>query len=142
MKNNITLIILITLLVAGSLIVAGCSKYAEPELKISNNITKISEDQTTHNITYNVIVSVTNTGQNNAYKVSLLTILSTPKDLPEYRFTNKVFDIGTVEKGKTETSSARMTLQTTPSNYDLLISGSRSPDIDTSMKSVSSNVMG
>ncbi|MFH0968422.1 MAG: hypothetical protein V1862_12135 [Methanobacteriota archaeon] len=140
MKNNTTLIIM-CLLLAGFLAVAGCSKYADPELKITNTLTKISEDPITGNITYDVSITVANIGQNNAYKVNLLTILSTPKDLPEYRFTNKNFNVGEVEKGKSETVSEHMILPTTKTNYDLIISGSREPEVDTKVSSVSSNMM-
>lgn len=140
--QNYTRIIVICLLMVGFLAVAGCSKYAEPDLKVSSNLTKISEDPKTGNITYNVIIAVANSGQNNAYKVSLLTILSTQKNLPEYRFINRNFEVGDVEKGKTVTVSGNMVLQTTKSNYDLIISGSEEPEIDTKVSSASSNVMG
>ena len=130
------------LLLVAFIAAAGCSKYADPELKITSNLTKISEDQTTGNITYNVAVTVTNTGQNNAYHVRVLTILSTPKDLPEYRFINHNFDIGEVEKGKSESATVQLILPATRSTYDLIISGSRDPEIETKLASVTSNVMG
>jgi hypothetical protein len=141
MKNH-TVVTIICLIVAGFILSAGCSKYADPELKITSNLIKTSEDPTTGNITYDVAITVENTGQNNAYQVKLLTILSTPKDLPEYRFINRNFEIGDVEKGKSKTASEQMVLTATKANYDLIISGSRNPEIETKVSSVTSNAMG
>jgi len=133
---------LLILLISGFILTAGCSKYAEPELKFTTNITKISDNPANGEIVYDVAVSIANTGQNNAYQVKVLTVLSTPRDLPEYRFTNKNSEVGEVEKGTTKTVSERMTLMATKTNYDLLTSGSRSPDVEVTPLSVSSNVMG
>ena len=133
--------IIITCLLIAFLAVAGCSKYADPELKITNSITKASEDPITGNITYDVTITVENTGQNNAYQVKVLTILSTPQDLPEYRFINQNFEIGEVEKGANETVSGQMILPATKANYDLISSGTRKPEIETKVTSATSNMM-
>ena len=140
MKKIIT--ILTFLLIIGGIIIAGCTKYADPELKITSNSSKISEDATTGNITYDISLVVANVGTNNAYQVKMLTILSTPKDLPEYRFTSKNTDVGEINKGVTKTFTERMILPTTKSNYDLIIAGSKKPEIETKLTSVTSNVMG
>ncbi len=132
---------LIILLIAGMMVIAGCTKYAEPELKIMSNLTKISEDPVSGNITYDVQATVANVGSNNAYQVRLLAILSTPKDLPEYRFINKNIEVGDVEKGKTQIVTERMILPTTKSNYDLISSGSLQPVIEIRLISSSSNIM-
>ena len=113
------IIVLTIILILGSLITAGCTKYSEPVLKITTNATKISENAATGSIEYDVRVTIANTGDNNAYKVKILTVLSTPKDLSEYRFTNKNTEIGDILKGTTTTITERMVLNTTKSNYDV-----------------------
>lgn len=133
---------IICAILACMVLFAGCSKYADPKLDITNNITKISEDQVTGNITYDLSITVSNTGDNNAYQVKVLAIISTPKDLPEYRFSASTIDVGEVLKGEQETLTRQMVLPTTRANYDLIISGSRAPEIETKLTSVTSNVMG
>lgn len=140
MKNVIG--ILIILLIAGSILITGCTKYADPVLKITSNLTKISEDSATGNITYDVTITVANIGANNAYQTKLLLILSTPKDLPEYRFINRNTDVGEVDKGTTKTFTERMILPTTKANYDLIIAGSKQPEVETKLTSATSNIMG
>ena len=141
MKNSLITVIIVLILVSVCLI-AGCSKYADPELKIGSNLTKITDDPATGNITYDLLLTVTNTGDNNAYQVKILAILSTPKDLPEYRFVNANINVGDVRKGEMKTFTERMTLPATRANYDLITSGSRQPEVETKLTSVTSNVMG
>lgn len=130
------------LIIAGLILTAGCSKYADPELKITSNITKIADDPATGNITYNVAFTIANTGQNNAYQVIVLALLSTPKDLPEYRFVNTNIDVGEIDKGESKIFTEQMILPATRENYDLIISGSRQPEVETKLTSVTSSVMG
>lgn len=140
--NNPVITVIIVLMLVGVCLIAGCSKYADPELKISNNLTKITDDPATGNITYDLLLTVTNTGENNAYQVKVLAILSTPKDLPEYRFVNANINVGEIRKGETKTFTERMVLPATKENYDLITSGSRQPEVETKLTSVTSNVMG
>jgi hypothetical protein len=139
-KTSISCIIL--LIFTGMVLAAGCSKYADPELDITSTLTKVSEEPASGNITYSVSVTVSNTGENNAYQVKVLAILSTPKDLPEYRFTAETIGVGEVRSGQQETFTRQMVLPATRANYDLIISGSRNPDIETKITSVTSSVMG
>jgi hypothetical protein len=134
--------ILVILLITGFVALAGCTKYADPELKITTNLSKISEDPTSGNITYDVRVTVANQGTNNAHKVKVMTILSTPKDLPDYRFTNRNTDVGDVAKGTVQTFTEQMTLPATKANYDLIIAGTQQPGVEAKIMSASSNVMG
>lgn len=140
--NNSVIVGILLLILAGLCLTAGCSKYADPELKIGSDIRKIADDPVTGNITYDVLITVTNTGENNAYQVKVLAILSTPKDLPEYRFVNVNINVGEVRKGENVTFTERMILPVTRANYDLMISGSRQPEVETKLTSVTSNVMG
>jgi len=121
---------------------AGCSTYAAPELVVTAALTKISDDKETGSITYDATISIENIGQNNAYNVQVMTILSTPKDLPEYRFINKNSEFGDVEKGTTKTITERMILPATMTNYNIIISGAREPEIETTLTSVTASVMG
>ena len=130
------------LLIAGSVTISGCTKYADPDLKITSNLSKVSDDPGTGNITYDVKLTVANVGTNNAYKVKILTILSTAKDQAEYRFTNRNTDAGDIEKGTVKTFTERMTIPATKTNYDLITTGKQQPNIETQIMSVSSNVMG
>lgn len=132
---------LLCFVIAGTILTAGCSKYADPELQITTNLTRVSDDVQTGNITYDMTVDVTNIGNNNAYQVKLLVLLSTPKSLSEYRFINKNIDVGDVEKKTTKTFTERMTLPATKQNYDLIMSGSQKPEIETKITSVTSNMM-
>lgn len=136
------LFFLAILLIAGSVTISGCTKYADPDLKITSNLSKVSDDPGTGNITYDVKLTVANVGTNNAYKVKILTILSTPKDLSEYRFTSRTTDAGDIEKGAVRTFNERMTLPATKANHDLIIAGTQQPAIETKIMSVSANVMG
>lgn len=140
--NRIIVTGIFCMIITGLVLTAGCSKYADPELVITSNSTKLSEDQATGNITYDVSVTVKNSGENNAYRVKVLTILSTPKDLPEYRFETSTIDVGDIPAGKQETLTRQMILPATRANYELIIAGSRNPEVETKLTSVSSNVMG
>jgi len=135
------LLVLITLLIAGTVALSGCTKYADPELKVTTNLSKVSDDPATGNITYDVKLTVANTGTNNAYRVKVMTILSTAKDQPEYRFVNRNTDVGDVEKGTVSTFTERMVLPATKTNYDLITAGTQQPDVESKVMSVSSNVM-
>jgi len=139
-KNPVTSVTII--LFTAMILCAGCSKYADPKLDITSTFSKISEDPVTGNITYDISVTIANTGDNNAYQVNLLTILSTPRDLPEYRFTSTTFTVGDVLKGEKHSLNQQVILPATKTNYDLIISGTRTPEIDTKVTSVSSSVMG
>ncbi len=130
------------ILFTAMILCAGCSQYADPKLDITSSFEKNSEDPSTGNITYDITVTIANTGENNAYQVNLLTILSTPRDLPEYRFTSTTFTVGDVLKGTRQTLNQQVILPATKTNYDLIISGTRTPEIETKITSVSSSVMG
>lgn len=137
--NN--LIIILGCLLVLSILTAGCSKYADPELEITSELSRISGDPATNSITYDAVITVTNTGSNNAYRVKLLTILSTPKSLPEYRFVSANIDAGDIEKRTYRTFTQQLVLQATKANYDLIMSGAQTPEIETKVSSMSSNVM-
>ncbi|HWQ63369.1 MAG TPA: hypothetical protein VN429_03055 [Methanospirillum sp.] len=134
------LLFLVVLLIAGAVVISGCTKYADPDLKITSNLSKVSDDPA-GNITYDVKLTVANVGTNNAYKVKVMTILSTPKDLSEYRFDSRTTDAGDIEKGAVRTFTERMTLPATKANHDLIIAGTQQPAIETKIISVSANVM-
>lgn len=125
-----------------SILIAGCSKYADPELEITSELTRISGDPVTNSITYDVLITATNTGTNNAYRVRLLTILSTPKSLPEYRFVSANIDAGDIEKRSYRTYTQQLVLQATKANYDLIMNGAQEAEVETKVSSMSSNVMG
>lgn len=141
MKKNITLIFIVLLFV-GSILCAGCNTYAEPELILNSTLQKVHVSPETQEITYDVTVDVTNKGGNNAYDVSVMVIVSTPKDLPEYRFVNDNFEVGTVPKQETISVSRQVTLQMTDSNFDLLSKGTRDAEIEAKVTRVTSNIMG
>ncbi|HPP79095.1 hypothetical protein, partial [Methanospirillum sp.] len=65
---------------------AGCSSYAPPELSLVPTIKQVNVSPESRSITYDVSVDIENTGSNNAYGVEVMVLVSTPKDLPEYRF--------------------------------------------------------
>jgi hypothetical protein len=136
------LFFLAVLLIFGAVAISGCTKYADPDLKITSNLSKVSDDPGTGNITYDVKLTVANVGTNNAYKVKVMTILSTPKDLSEYRFASRTTDAGDIEKGAVRTFTERMTLPATKTNHDLIIAGTQQPAIETKIISVSANAMG
>jgi len=137
-----TILLILVLLLGGMVAISGCTKYADPELKITTNLSKVSDDPGTGNITYDVKLTVANVGTNNAYRVKVMTILSTAKDQPEYRFTNRNTDVGDVEKGDLKTFTERMTIPATKTNYDLIMAGTQQPSVENQIMSVSSNVMG
>ncbi|MDD1729944.1 MAG: hypothetical protein LUQ50_12855 [Methanospirillum sp.] len=139
---KVILLFLVILLIAGAVAISGCTRYADPELKITTNLSKVSDDPASGNITYDVKLTVANVGANNAYKVRVMTILSTPKDLSEYRFTSRNTDAGDIEKGTVRTFTERMTLPATKANYDLITAGTQQPAIETKIMSISANVMG
>lgn len=134
--------LLILILLTGSILCCGCNSYAEPELSLNTTISQAGVSEQDHTISYDVMVDVTNTGSNNAYDVMVMVILSTPKDLPEYRFVNENIEIGTVPKHETISSTRRLSLAMTPANYNLLFSGERKPEYETKVIRVSSNIMG
>jgi hypothetical protein len=132
----------IILILIGLFLSAGCSQYAEPELTLETVLTQVSSDPSTGAVTYDVLLTVRNTGSNNAYDVSTLLVLGTPKDLPEYRFVSSTVEIGDVGKGKEIMVTKRMTLEMTPENYDLISSGQVVPMAEATVMRMSSNVMG
>ena len=93
-------------------------------------------------ITYDVNLMIENTGSNNAYNVEVMALVSTPKDLPEYRFTHENIHIGTLEKHTSTSAGRQMSLEMTPDNYRRLSSGERQAEVETRVIKVSSNVMG
>ncbi|HWQ67020.1 MAG TPA: hypothetical protein VN372_09130 [Methanospirillum sp.] len=139
--KQVLLLAAIGLVLVSLLMAAGCSKYADPDLKITTNLTKVSEDPAAGTVTYDLEMYVTNIGGNNAYSVLVLAILSTPKDKPEYQFTTANIDVGTVEKGKIEHFNRQMVLPLNPANYAQVSSGALIPDVSTTITRVSSNVM-
>ena len=140
MRNQIPM--LICLLIIAFILIAGCSKYADPELQITSNLTRISDDAQSGNITYDVAIDVANTGNNNAYQVKILALLSTPKSESEYRFSSRTIDVGDIEKKTKKTFTERMTLPATKLHYERIMSGVENPEIETKLTSVTSNVMG
>ena len=140
--NRNTVVLLTGILLIAAIAGCGCTKYADPVLDISHTITRVSEDPRSGNLTYDLAISIANTGTNNAYQVKILAIISTPHDLPEYRFINSNIDIGDVPKGETRTHTERLVLPATRENYDLIISGTRQPEVDIKPTEITSNIMG
>ena len=54
-----------------------------------------------------------------------MALVSTPKDLPEYRFIHENIPVGTVEKRSTISVKRTLSLQMTPDNFRKLSSGER-----------------
>ena len=134
-------------LLAGAVLIigilcAGCSSYAEPEISIDTSLTQVNVSEEDLSITYDVGVVVSNTGGNNAYSVVVMVILSTPKALPEYRFVNDNFEVGTVLKKESAKVSSRMTLPMTRENYSLITSGQAEAEIEARIMRMTSNIMG
>ena len=135
-------LVLLLLLFTGFILCAGCSSYATPELTIVPTITQVNAIPETNTITYDVNLMIENTGSNNAYNVEIMALVSTPKDLPEYRFTHENIQIGTLEKHTSTSAGRQMSLEMTPDNYRRLSSGQRQAEVETRVIKVSSNVMG
>jgi hypothetical protein len=140
--NRSFLFIVVSFLFIGSILCAGCNSYAEPKVICNTTVNQVNASELNATITYDVSVEVTNTGLNNAYDVAIMVLLSTPKDLPEYRFVNENIDVGTVPKHETVTIDRRVTLPMTPDNYNLLFRGERKVETETKVTRISSNIMG
>lgn|GEM_PF-707697 len=124
------------------ILTTGCFSYGEPNIEMNAVTELVSADKTEQIITYDSIITITNTGTNNAYDLSLLTLLSTPPDQPEYRMTTGNIDIGTLKKGETTTKKITLPLQVTNLHYQKMASGEELPNIETKVLRVSSNIMG
>lgn len=135
-------LVLLLLLFTGFILCAGCSSYATPELTIVPTITQVNAIPETNTITYDVNLMIENTGSNNAYNVEVMALVSTPKDLPEYRFTHENIQVGTVEKRTSTSVKRQLSLEMTPDNYQKLTSGARQAEVEAKVIKVSSNVMG
>jgi hypothetical protein len=131
----------LSLLIITGIFLAGCNSYAEPDIKMNTKINQVNVSPETNNITYDVTVDLTNTGSNNAYGVTIMVLLSTPKDNANYRFVNENVDIGTINKGDTVNVTKRLELQMTPDNYELLSQNHRQPEVETKLTRVSSSVL-
>ncbi len=136
------LIVSIFILFAGFVLCAGCSSYAPPELNIVPAIQQVNISPETNTITYEVSLDIENAGGNNAYDVEIMALVSTPKDLPEYRFTHVNIPIGTVDKRTKTTVQRSLSLQMTPDNFRKLSSGERQAEVEAKVIKVSSNIMG
>lgn len=135
-------LVLLLLLFTGFILCAGCSSYATPELTIVPIITQVNAIPETNTITYDVNLMIENTGSNNAYNVEVMALVSTPKDLPEYRFTHENIQVGTVEKRTSTSVKRQLSLEMTPDNYQKLTSGARQAEVEAKVIKISSNVMG
>ncbi|MDD3573698.1 hypothetical protein [Methanospirillum sp.] len=135
-------LVLLLLLFTGFILCAGCSSYATPELTIVPTITQVNAIPETNTITYDVNLMIENTGSNNAYNVEVMALVSTPKDLPEYRFTHENIQVGTVEKRTSTSVKRQLSLEMTPDNYQKLTSGARQAEVEAKVIKISSNVMG
>ena len=136
------LIVSIFILFAGFVLCAGCSSYAPPELKIVPTMQQVNISPETNTITYEVSLDIENAGGNNAYDVEIMALVSTPKDLPEYRFIHENIPVGTVEKRSTISVKRTLSLQMTPDNFRKLSSGERQAEVEAKVIKVSSNIMG
>lgn len=121
---------------------AGCSSYAEPEISITPALKQVNTSAETLTITYDITLDIENTGSNNAYDVNVMVLLSTPKDLPEYRFVHDNINIGTIEKHKSTSATRQLSLPMTQENYDIISRGGRKAEVETTVTRVSSNIMG
>lgn len=121
---------------------AGCSSYAEPEISIDTTLTRVNISEEDLSVTYDVGVVVSNTGGNNAYSIVVMVILSTPKNLPEYRFVNENIEVGTVLKKESAKASRRMTLPMTRENFSLITSGQVEAEVEARIMRMTSNIMG
>ena len=141
MKYLYSLIILILILVT-CILSAGCSSYAEPEIKLKTSVSQVNASPNADSITYDVAVTISNTGSNNAYNMVIMLILGTPKDLPEYRFITQNVEIGTVPKGETVTVTKSLVLPTTRENFEILSVNKEQPEVEAKVIRVTSNIMG
>lgn len=132
----------IFLVFLGLLLSAGCSQYPEPELTLETVLTMVSSDPSTGAVTYDVLLTVRNTGSNNAHDVSALLILGTPEDLPEYRFVSSTVEVGDVRKGSEVAITRRLTLEMAQDNYDLISSGQAEPSVEAMITQMSSYIWG
>lgn len=134
--------IILCILCIGLILAAGCFTYAEPEISMNASLKQVSTSPETNSITYDVTLNVENTGSNNAYDLAVMLLVSTPKDLPEYRFINENIEIGTLPKHESTSVIKQVTLTMTPDNYNRIISGERQAEVEPKVMRVSSNVMG
>ncbi|NLV26983.1 MAG: hypothetical protein GXY48_07450 [Methanomicrobiales archaeon] len=141
MNYYILIILLGTFFIAG-ILSCGCNSYAEPDIEINSSVKLVNLSPSDYTITYDISIDVINKGSNNAYDVRAMSIISTPKDLPEYRFAHENIEIGTIPKQETVSVNRRLSLQMTKANYDLLSQGLRDVDVETKITRVSSNIMG
>ena len=100
----------------------------------------LSPESNTFN--FEVSLDIENAGGNNAYDVEIMALVSTPKDLPEYRFIHENIPVGTVEKRSTISVKRTLSLQMTPDNFRKLSSGERQAEVEAKVIKVSSNIMG
>lgn len=138
----VTSVICIYVLIVGFLLCAGCASYTTPEINIVPTITQVNASPDTLTLTYDVILDITNTGSNNAYDVAVMVLVSTPTDLPEYRFIHENIEVGTIEKKQSTSVKTQLALQMTPDNYSLLSRGERKAEVEAKITSMSSNIMG
>ena len=124
------------------ILLAGCSSYAPPELSLVPTIKQVNASPESLSVTYDVSVDIENTGSNNAYGVEVMVLVSTPKDLPEYRFVPENIPVGTVEKRSKTTINSQLVLPMTEDNFRKLSSGERQAEVETKVIKVSSNIMG
>lgn len=136
------LLVSIFILVTGFILCAGCSSYAPPELTIVPTLQQVTVSPETNTITYEVSLDIENAGGNNAYDVEVMALVSTPKDLPEYRFTHENIPVGTVDKRTNTTVKRTLSLQMTPDNFQKISSGERQAEVEAKVIKVSSNIMG
>ncbi len=111
------------------LLSAGCSSYAPPDLSLTPHIRQVNASAQSLSITYDVSADVENKGENNAYDVEIMIIVSTPKDLPEYRFVHEIIPIGTIEKHSKTEVQKEFTLVVTDALFQKLVSGECQPII-------------
>lgn len=140
--NYVFSLIFLSTLLTGCILCTGCNSYAEPEIQVQPELHQVNISEADKTITYDVTVDVTNTGQNNAYDVMVMVIVSTPEDLPEYRLVNDNIDVGTVSKKETVSFTRRLTLPMTQSNFDILSKGEREAVVNAKVTRMSSNIMG
>jgi hypothetical protein len=140
MRSSRHLLTLFVIIVTG-IFFAGCSSYATPEISLDTSFVQVNASPETGNITYDVTVDLKNMGSNNAYDVSIMLLLSTPKDLANYRFVYENIDIGTIPKGETVKVTKRMELAMTKDNYDILSKNQDQPEVETKITKISSDIM-
>jgi len=103
---------------------------------------QISANESAKTITYDVIVTIENSGTNNAHDLSVLVLVSTPPDQPEYRMNGGNIDVGTLKKGETTAKTVTVPLEVTDLLYQKMALGEIKPHIETKVSQVTSNIMG